>query len=453
MPEKDYTSVGGEARQLWEKGYECLEKKNFEYAMELLCMALEKDPAFFDCRMALRAAQVKKYEAAGRLAKMAAGATVATHLTSAKLSMGKKNFFAAMASAEKALCANPMSTGAHRILVDASKALDFPQTMISSLQMIKKANPKDKEITQELAAALEMLGDWDQAEKVMKSLADMNPDDPDLQQAYKDTAAKATIYRGNYESVVRGDQQLGYDEEAEVGVAMTAEEALEEKIYLMEEDLQDNPEDYKLAVEIAKLYVDRKDFERAFEYFDYVMENHTAVDSTIDRAIGDAHEARYNYDIEQYEASSPERSGLEAERDAYMLENARERADRYPTMLEFRYEYGERLLKAGQVNEAIQALQRAQNSPGLRQQSLALLGQCFMENGMYDMAMNQVEKALEGKAVMDDQKKELMYILANIYEKQGRSAEAAEQYKAIYEVDINFRDVSQKVLSGYSTGG
>ena len=64
-----------------------------------------------------------------------------------------------------------------------------------------------------------------------------------------------------------------------------------------------------------------------------------------------------------------------------------------------------------------------------------------------------LEKALEGKAVMDDQKKELMYILANIYEKQGRTVEAAEQYKAIYEVDINFRDVSQKVLSGYSTGG
>ena len=99
MPEKDYTSVGGEVRQLWEKGYECLEKKNYDYAMELLSMAVKKEPAFVDCRMALRAAQVKKHENAGRMAKLAAGATTAHNLAAAKLALGKKNYFSAMASA------------------------------------------------------------------------------------------------------------------------------------------------------------------------------------------------------------------------------------------------------------------------------------------------------------------------------------------------------------------
>ena len=55
MPEKDHNVVGMEARQLWERGYEQLEKKQWDYAMELLCMAVEKDPGFFECRMALRA--------------------------------------------------------------------------------------------------------------------------------------------------------------------------------------------------------------------------------------------------------------------------------------------------------------------------------------------------------------------------------------------------------------
>ena len=44
MPEKDHNVVGMEARQLWERGYEQLEKKQWDYAMELLCMAVEKDP-------------------------------------------------------------------------------------------------------------------------------------------------------------------------------------------------------------------------------------------------------------------------------------------------------------------------------------------------------------------------------------------------------------------------
>ena len=449
MPEKDYTSVGGEVRQLWEKGYECLEKKNYNYAMELLSMALEKEPAFFDCRMALRAAQVKKHENAGRLAKMAAGATTAHNYAAAKLALGKKNFFSAMASAEKMLCSNPENASGHRVIVTAAQALDLPQTMISSLQMIKKANPKDNEVTKELAKALELLGDWDQAEKVMKNLADINPEDQHLQQAYRDTAAKATIYRGEYQKIVSGEEKLGYAEESEADPQRLAEDALDEKLFDMEERLQDEPDNYKLAVDIARLYVDRNDFDRAFEYFDFVQENHNVTDSSIDRAVSAAHEGRFNYDIKQYEEGTPEREGLEAERDTFMLENCRERADRYPTMPEFRFELGERLFRSGQTEEAIQALQRAQNSPGHRMRALALLGRCFMERGMFDMAVSQIEKALENKSTWNDDRKELVYTLAEIYEEQGKPDEAAAQYKSIYEVDIRYRDVAQKVESGY----
>ena len=81
--------------------------------------------------------------------------------------------------------------------------------------------------------------------------------------------------------------------------------------------------------------------------------------------------------------------------------------------------------------------------------ALALLGQCFMERGMFDMAVSQIEKALENKSTWNDDRKELIYILANIYERQGKPDEAAAQYKSIYEVDIRYRDVAQKVESGY----
>tara|TARA_B100000959_G_C14945851_1_gene609859 strand:- start:448 stop:1800 length:1353 start_codon:yes stop_codon:yes gene_type:complete len=449
MPEKDHTSVGGEVRQLWEKGYDTLEKKNFDYAMVLLAEAVEKEPAFFDCRMALRAAQMKKHENAGRLGKIAAAAGNAHHLAQAKIAIGRKNYFKALAHAEKILCGNPENSTAHRVIVNAAQALDLPQTMISSLQMLKKANPKDNKITQELAQALEMLNDWDEAERVMLQLAQMNPEDPFLQQAYKDTAAKATIYRGNYEKREGGQ---GVDEVDDSIADYSSEDVLDEKIYNMEERLQDEPENYKLAVDIAKLYVERQDFDRAFEYFDFVRTNHSVSDSSIDRALADAEEARFNYDINQYPEGSPERVGLEAERDKFMLENCRERADRYPTMLEFRFELGERLFRSGDVNEAIQTFQRAQNSPSHKHRSLCYLGQCFMQREMYDMALSQFEKAMEGKSTFDDQRKELVYNIASVYEKQGKHERAASQYKSIYEMDIGYRDVAEKVEGGYSTG-
>ena len=50
---------------------------------------------------------------------------------------------------------------------------------------------------------------------------------------------------------------------------------------------------------------------------------------------------------------------------------------------------------------------------------------------------------------LSDDRKGLIYILANIYERQGKPDDAAAQYKSIYEVDIRYRDVAEKVESGY----
>ena len=454
MPEKDHNVVGMEARQLWERGYEQLEKKQWDYAMELLCMAVEKDPGFFECRMALRAAQVKKYENASSMAKIAGTAANAHNMAQAKVALVRKNYFGALSHAEKVLCADPESSVAHRVIVDASSALDLPQTMISSLQMLKKVDPENKDLTKELATALEMLGDWDQAEQVMGQLAAVNPDDPVLQQAYKDTAAKATIFRGQYEKMITepGAEEEGLGDNVETET-LSADEALDEKIYHMEERLQGESDNYKLGVDIAKLYVQRRDFERAFEYYDWVLENNQVSDSAIDRAVADAYQAQYDYDIETFPEGSPEREGLVRERDVFLLENCQERAERYPTMLEFRFELGERLLRMDQVNEAIQAFQKAQNSPKHKLDSLNYLGQCFMKRGMHDMALSQFEKALREKTVMDQQRKELVYNLACVYEELGRREEAAKFFKEIYEVDIGFRDVADKVESGYSSGG
>ena len=447
--EKDMEAVGMEARQLFEKGYGLLEKKQYDYAIELLIMALEKEPAFFECRMSLRAAQVKKNENASTLSKMAGAAANAHNMAQAKVALARNNYFGALSYAEKILCADPENSVAHRAIVEASGVLKYPHTMISSLQMLKKANPNDHGLTKELAAALEMLGDWDQAEKVMQQLAATDPDDPVLQQAYKDTAAKATIFRGNYEETFKKGSDE--EEENEGGSILTAEQALEERVYVMEERLQDEPENYKLGVDIAKLYVEMKDFERAFEYYEWVREENKVPDSNIDKAFADACEARFNHQIEQLSSGSEEREALAKERDEFLLQNCRDRVDRYPTMPEIRYELGERLFHEGEVNEAIQAFQRAQNSPKHKLESLNYLGQCFMRRGLYDMALSQFEKALAGKGVFDEQKKNLVYNLASVYDELGRQEEAQGHFKSIYEVDIGFKDVAQKVEEGYSS--
>ena len=39
-----------------------------------------------------------------------------------------------------------------------------------------------------------------------------------------------------------------------------------------------------------------------------------------------------------------------------------------------------------------------------------------------------------------------------MYEQQGRHEDAAGKFKSIYEVDIGYRDVANRVESGYSAG-
>ena len=43
----------------------------------------------------------------------------------------------------------------------------------------------------------------------------------------------------------------------------------------------------------------------------------------------------------------------------------------------------------------------------------------------------------------------MLYTLATIFESADRKREAIEHYKAIYEVDIAFRDVEQKIEDHY----
>ena len=81
---------------------------------------------------------------------------------------------------------------------------------------------------------------------------------------------------------------------------------------------------------------------------------------------------------------------------------------------------------------------------------MAYLGQCFAALGRYDMAARQLQNALKEKLVFDDEKKEMTYALAGIYEKMTKQNEADDLYKQIYEIDMSYKDVSAKVDASYN---
>jgi len=152
-----------------------------------------------------------------------------------------------------------------------------------------------------------------------------------------------------------------------------------------------------------------------------------------------------------FAARSDQLAAAKKQRAEILIEDARKRIDRNPTDLQLRYELGEHLTNAAQYRDALPELQRARQNPNARLKAMNLLGRCYRELGMLDLAAKQLDDAVRELVVMDATKKEILYNLGLVYEQMGNTAQYIDAMKKIYESDYGYRDVARRVESSYST--
>jgi tetratricopeptide (TPR) repeat protein len=212
--------------------------------------------------------------------------------------------------------------------------------------------------------------------------------------------------------------------------------------------LRKEPDNLRLVRSIAELYAEKKDFDKALEYYQRLASGEAA-DPSLGQAIAETHVKKFEHAMEQLDPNAPDYAAqaerIKAEKHAYLLADCQRRIERYPSDLQLRFELGQLYFQAGRISEAIQEFQRAQNNPHRRIQALYHLGLCFAQRGVHDLAARTFQNALKEKLVFDDEKKELIYALGCELEQTGKKDEAIEQFKLIYEVDIAYRDVATKV--------
>ena len=66
MAEKSLSDLPRDLRMLFTKGNEALQRDNFDYAIDLFNQVLAKEPAVYECRKALRTAQMRRRPAGQR---------------------------------------------------------------------------------------------------------------------------------------------------------------------------------------------------------------------------------------------------------------------------------------------------------------------------------------------------------------------------------------------------
>jgi tetratricopeptide (TPR) repeat protein len=242
-----------------------------------------------------------------------------------------------------------------------------------------------------------------------------------------------------------------------------ADDSLEAQIEKAFARHQAEPRSVDFARKLGALYALKEDLEKALEWYQYSADLTHGRDPGLAQKICDLHAKRLDREITEHEgflAAHGAQDQLFAERSEALLlakqkraelliDNTRERSERNPTDLQIRFELGEHLLQASRFREALPELQRARQHPAARLKSMNLLGRCYRELGMLDLAAQQLEEAAQEIRSMDEMKKEIVYNLGLVYELMGEKDKSIAAMKQIYQADYGYRDVAARVEKSY----
>ena len=465
MPDKTINEIPRDLRDLYQRGKAAFDRQNFDYAITFFQQVLQREPGFLECRQSLRVAQFKKSGGnTGFFKKIVGGASVQPLIAKAQMAKGK-NPIEAMAIAEQILDGDPGNNTAHKIIAEAALQVGLPKTACFAYELLLKNNAKDYDLTMAYGAALGQAGFGTKAEQVYSELLRAHPHKAEISTVLKNLSAHKTIDSGygaladgtgSYRDVLRNkDEAVSLEQQSRV---VRSDDRTADLITEYEAQVAREPGNLKRLRDLAELYKQRKDFDKALSYYEQIRATDAgSADSSLEKAINETTLRRYEHQIAQLDPANPEQAAalaqLQQEKTTFQLDDARKRSERYPTDLIIKFELGQLYYSAGKFNEAMGEFQKAMNNPQKRVQAMTYLGQCLAAKGMNDMAARRIQDALKEKPGFDDEKKELIYILGSILEKMGKKEEAIEQFKQIYEIDMGYKDISAKVDAYYSGQG
>ncbi len=456
MAEIEMEQAPRKAREHFEKGFAAMERGNLDYAMDMLNLSLEICPQLLKARKYLRAAQVKKYKTnpPNSFQKAMLQVKTATKLMKAQ-SLIKKDPSGALRITEELLAADPYNSNFVSLNVQAAVGASMPEAAILTLEVAKEGNPSDTKLLRQLAGLYQEVDRMHDARVIYEEVARLLPNDPQSIKQLKDATALDSMQRGrwteegDFRSKIKDSKEAILLEQQNKAVksAKDSDALIEETLKKIEAE----PKNINYRRALAELYLKSDQYDQALEALKAAQEMTGGADPQIDRALSNAYIRKLDFEIAQFETAgdTEHATAWKKEKDSFMLDDAKDKVERYPNDLLFRFDLGVLLFERGEINEAIQQFQLSQRNPQKRIRSLYYLGLCFKQKGQNDIAIEQMQKAVSELPVMDDTKKDLLYELGNLSELIDNKEKALAYYKEIYGVDISYRDVAAKMEAFY----
>lgn len=452
----------------FERAKQVIATGNYDYGIQLLLMCCKLDPANLAYRQELRQTEKAKYKNNLRGSRFA---FLTTWTTKAKLKAARqtRDYLKVLEHGEAVLVRNPWDVGTQMDMAEAARALGLLDLAVWVLEHARQKDPRDPPVNRALARLYEQRGNFSQAIALWELVRKAVPQDAEAQHKAKDLAASDTIARGHYEDAVqrgpaeetdteddedegeakkpapspyrapRGPEAGGDRTSREVATLRARLEAdpthaatylhlagvlrragqLDEAATVLRQGLGPTGNYFELSLELAELEIEP------------FRQNLTIAEGKLTENAEDGELRKI-------------RIRLLKEINTRELELFRQKSDRYPTEQLHRLELGIRLLRAGQVDEAIRELQAARADPRLHWRALLYLGYSFKSRNNWRLAQRNFEEALHQLPPGEDSsRKEILFQLAQGLAEAGELARAVDLGCELANLDFSYRDIGR----------
>lgn len=426
-----------------------VKRKNFDGAMALYAEILRLDPDAGEARRGLRRAALKKHEKSYPNPISRFFSNIVPSIGVAFASMFKAHQSVA-SLAESALRNDPRNLKFNLKLGHALLRLGHKKSAEAAFQVVTEFDDQDVESLKILGQLYYEARRHDEALKCYERVLKINPRDQEAGKMRKNLAAEGAIQTAGFQTA-KSSRDLAKSQtdmsaaEREQRIVKTGAD-LETMVKDLEAEVEKNPANLDATIKLAKAHAQRQGFDEAVDLL-VAASKRFPDHAEIADLLGDTRLARLERRLDDArKGSAPDQvSRLESELLDLQIEENKRRVAAHPTDLVGRFRLGKYLLQGNQTDAAIEQLQLAVKDPRHRIPCLHMLGRAFERKGILDLAAKQLLEAAEGIHGMVEQKKQILYDLGLVHERQGQNDRALDVYKRIFENDIGFKDVGRKI--------